>query len=102
MVSSPEAAGVNVAVYEVPLPVKLLKAPLVTVTSASPKSLADSERLKAIVMEVSLVVEPLASEAGAEVVIVAVGGVLSAGLTVIVTCDSAESTVPSFKTSLIK
>ena len=59
MVAAPPAVGVNVAVYEVPLPEKPLKAPLVTVTSPSTKSVVDSLDVKVKVKVASLVVEPL-------------------------------------------
>jgi hypothetical protein len=63
MVTTPPPVGVSVAVYEVPLPVKPLNVPLVTVMSVSAKSAAVSESVKVIGNVLSLLVEPLARAA---------------------------------------
>ena len=59
MVVAPSAAGVNVAVYTAPLSEKLLKVPLVTVTSPTTKSVVDSLDVNVSDSVASFVVVPL-------------------------------------------
>ena len=81
MVATPPAAGVNVAVYEVPLPEKSLKAPLVTVTSPASKSVVDSLDVNVSDSVASFVTAPLFTPAA---VIVITGSVVSSTVTVLV------------------
>ena len=74
MLADPSAVGVNVAVYAAPLPEKLLKVPLVTVTSSTPKSVVDSLDVNVSDSVASFVVSPSFTSAA---VIVIVGGVVS-------------------------
>ena len=59
MVATPSATGVNVAVYTVPLPEKLLKVPLDTVTSSTSKFVVDSLDVNVSDSVASFVVPPL-------------------------------------------
>ena len=74
MLADPSAVGVNVAVYTVPLPEKLLKVPLDTVTSSTSKFVVDSLDVNVSDSVASFVVPPLFTSAA---MIVIPGGVVS-------------------------
>ena len=59
MLADPSAVGVNVAVYAAPLPEKLLKVPLATVTSPASKFVVDSLDVNVNDSVASFVVPPL-------------------------------------------
>jgi hypothetical protein len=59
VVATPSPVGVNVAVYTVPLPAKLLKVPLDTVTSFASKFVVDSLDVNVTAKVPSFVVVPL-------------------------------------------
>ena len=88
MVAAPPAVGVNVAVYEVPLPEKSLKTPLVTVTSPSTKSVVGSLDVNVSDSVASFDASPLFTPAA---VIVIPGAVVSAGVTVTVRVTSVAA-----------
>ena len=68
MLADPSAVGVNVAVYAAPLPEKLLKVPLVTVTSPASKFVVDSLDLNDSVSVASFVTSPLFASAAVIVI----------------------------------
>ena len=99
MLTTPSAmllsAGVNVAVYVVPVPLKLLRVPPLTVTSSSVKSAESSERVKV------MVALSLAASASSLVVIATVGAVVS-GTTVFTVMLTDASPVLALSAASLK
>ena len=60
-VTTPVLFGVSVALYEVPLPVKSSRVPLLTVMSFTSKSVLGADSVKFSEISFSIVLEPLAS-----------------------------------------
>ena len=99
MLTTPSAmllsVGVKVAVYVVPVPLKLLRVPPLTVTSSSVKSAESSERVKV------MVALSLAASALSLVVIATVGAVVS-GTTVFTVMLTDASLVLALSAASLK
>ena len=77
MVVAPSAVGVKVAVYVVPLPAKLLSAPLATEISPTAKFVVASLDVKVSESVASLVVEPLFTALLPSVAVIVIVGPVS-------------------------
>ena len=101
IVTSPEASGVSVAVYEVPLPVKLLNVPLVTVMSVVSKSVVDSLNVNVSGSVASFVVSPLTTLFDVIVIVDAVPSYVQVNWVAAVLLLPAESVNAFAATSMV-